>query len=40
MPVLATQKGLEEAAPWKVAPAQIPVLSELRLLTRGYGKGA
>ena len=40
MPILATQKGLEEGAPWKVSATQTPVLAELRLLTRGYGKGA
>ena len=40
LPMLATANGLSEGAPWTVTPAQTPVLAELRLLTRGYGKGA
>lgn len=40
LPMLATAKGLAEAAPWKVTQEQKHVLAELRLLTRGYGKGS
>lgn len=39
VPQLATANGMAEGAAWKVSPGQEKVLSELRLLTRGYGKG-
>lgn len=40
LPVVATSGGLSQGAPWKVTPAQEAVLTRLRDLTRGYGRGS
>ncbi len=38
-PIIATEGGVSEAAPWRVTPDQERVLSQLRNLTRAYGRG-
>ena len=40
MPLVATSGGLKQGAPWRVSPEQERVLSRLRELTRGYGRGS
>jgi Sensors of blue-light using FAD len=40
MPMVATTGGLAQGAPWKVTLEQEAVLTRLRDLTRGYGRGA
>lgn len=40
MPMVATTGGLSQGAPWRVNAEQEAVLTRLRDLTRGYGKGA
>lgn len=37
-PLVATDGGLSEAAPWRVTPDQERVLTQLRDLTRAYGR--
>lgn len=39
VPLVATAGGMSEAAPWRVTPEQESVLTQLRDLTRGYGRG-
>jgi hypothetical protein len=39
VPLIATAGGLSEAAPRPVTPDQERVLTELRNMTRGYGRG-
>lgn len=39
-PMVATKGGLSEGAPWKVSLEQEAVLTRLRDLTRGYGRGS
>lgn len=39
-PMVATKGGLTEGAPWKVSLEQEAVLTRLRDLTRGYGRGS
>lgn len=39
-PMVATTGGLAQGAPWKVSPEQEAVLTRLRDLTRGYGRGS
>ena len=39
-PMVATTGGLVEGAPWKVTPEQEAILTRLRDLTRGYGRGS
>ncbi len=39
VPLVATSGGISEAAPWRVTPEQESVLTQLRDLTRGYGRG-
>lgn len=39
-PMIATTGGLAQCAPWKVTLGQEVVLTRLRDLTRGYGRGA
>ena len=39
VPLIATAGGLSEAAPRPVTPDQESVLTELRDMTRGYGRG-
>ncbi|MGI9413349.1 MAG: BLUF domain-containing protein, partial [Hyphomicrobiales bacterium] len=38
-PLVATDGGISEAAPWRVTPDQESVLTQLRDLTRAYGRG-
>lgn len=40
MPMVATTGGLAQGAPWKVSLEQEAILTRLRDLTRGYGRGA
>lgn len=40
MPLVATTGGLSQGAPWRVSPDQEKVLTRLRDLTRGYGRGS
>ena len=40
MPMVATTGGLAQCAPWKVTLEQEVVLTRLRDLTRGYGRGS
>ena len=40
LPMVATSGGLAEGAPWKVTLEQEAVLTRLRDLTRGYGRGS
>lgn len=40
MPLVATTGGLSQGAPWRVSPGQEQVLTRLRDLTRGYGRGS
>jgi hypothetical protein len=40
MPLVATSGGLAQGAPWRVKPDQEKVLTRLRDLTRGYGRGS
>lgn len=40
MPMVATTGGLAQAAPWKVTLEQEAILTRLRDLTRGYGRGS
>ena len=40
MPLVATSGGLGQGAPWRVTPEQERVLTRLRDLTRGYGRGS
>lgn len=40
MPLVATTGGLSQGAPWRVSADQEKVLTRLRDLTRGYGRGA
>ena len=39
-PMVATTGGLAQGAPWKVSLEQEAVLTRLRDLTRGYGRGS
>jgi hypothetical protein len=39
-PLVSTAGGLAQGAPWKVTPEQEQVLTRLRDLTRGYGRGS
>ena len=39
-PLVATTGGLSQGAPWRVSPDQERVLTRLRDLTRGYGRGS
>ncbi|MGI9433300.1 MAG: BLUF domain-containing protein [Geminicoccaceae bacterium] len=38
VPMVATTGGLSEAAPWRVSAEQETILTQLRDLTRGYGR--
>ena len=38
-PLIGTSGGIAEAAPWRVTPEQEAVLTRLRDMTRGYGRG-
>lgn len=38
-PLVATEGGVSEAAPWRVTSDQEQVLTQLRNLTRAYGRG-
>jgi hypothetical protein len=40
MPMVATAGGLAQGAPWRLDAAQEVVLTRLRDLTRGYGRGS
>jgi hypothetical protein len=40
MPLVATTGGLAQGAPWKVTLEQEAILTRLRDLTRGYGRGS
>jgi hypothetical protein len=40
MPMVATTGGLAQGAPWRVTLEQEAVLTHLRDLTRGYGRGS
>ena len=40
MPMVATTGGLAQGAPWKVTLEQEAILTQLRDLTRGYGRGS
>lgn len=40
MPMVATTGGLAQGAPWKVSLEQEAILTRLRDLTRGYGRGS
>ena len=40
MPLVATTGGLSQGAPWRVTSDQEKVLTRLRDLTRGYGRGS
>ena len=39
-PMVATTGGLAQGAPWKVSLEQEAILTRLRDLTRGYGRGS
>jgi hypothetical protein len=39
-PIVATTGGLSQGAPWKVTLEQEAILTRLRDLTRGYGRGS
>jgi hypothetical protein len=40
VPLIATTGGLSQGAPWRVSAEQESVLTRLRDLTRGYGRGS
>ncbi|MGQ0563940.1 MAG: BLUF domain-containing protein [Gemmobacter sp.] len=40
MPMVATTGGLAQGAPWQVTLEQEAILTRLRDLTRGYGRGS
>jgi hypothetical protein len=40
MPMVATTGGLSQGAPWRVTLEQEAILTRLRDLTRGYGRGS
>lgn len=40
MPMVATTGGLAQGAPWRVSLEQEAVLTRLRDMTRGYGRGS
>jgi Sensors of blue-light using FAD len=40
MPLVATTGGLAQGAPWRVSLEQEAILTRLRDLTRGYGRGS
>lgn len=40
VPLVATSGGVSEASPWRVSPEQEAVLTQLRDLTRGYGRAS
>jgi Sensors of blue-light using FAD len=40
MPMVATTGGLAQGAPWKISLEQEAILTRLRDLTRGYGRGS
>ena len=40
LPLVATTGGLAQGAPWKVTLEQEAILTQLRDLTRGYGRGS
>lgn len=40
VPLIATTGGLSQGAPWRVSAEQEKVLTRLRDLTRGYGRGS
>ena len=40
LPMVATTGGLAQGAPWKVTLEQEAILTQLRDLTRGYGRGS
>lgn len=40
MPMVATSGGLAQGAPWRVSVEQEAVLTGLRDMTRGYGRGS
>ena len=40
VPLVVASGGLSEAAPWRVTHEQERVLSQLRDMTRGYGRGS
>ena len=40
MPMVATTGGLAQGAPWRVNAEQEAILTRLRDLTRGYGRGS
>lgn len=40
MPLVSTTGGLSQGAPWRISPDQEKVLTRLRDLTRGYGRGS
>ncbi len=40
IPLVATTGGLEQGAPWRLTPGQEAVVTRLRDLTRGYGRGS
>ena len=40
MPMVATAGGLAQGAPWRVSLEQEAVLTRLRDMTRGYGRGS
>ncbi|MGH1480398.1 MAG: BLUF domain-containing protein [Geminicoccales bacterium] len=39
VPLIGTTGGISEAAPWRVTPEQEAVLTRLKDMTRGYGRG-
>jgi hypothetical protein len=40
MPLVATTGGLAQGAPWRVSLEQEAILTRLRDMTRGYGRGS
>jgi len=40
MPLVSTTGGLSQGAPWRISSDQEKVLTRLRDLTRGYGRGS
>lgn len=40
IPLSATNTGLAESAPWRVTSDQAAILTQLRDMTRGYGRGS
>ena len=40
MPLVATSGGLAQGAPWRVTLEQEAILTRLRDMTRGYGRGS